>query len=175
MNVFDERARDWDSDPEKVERAQAAADSMRRVIPLRRSMKALEYGCGTGLLSFALRDDLRQITLADSSPGMLQVRYDLVYSLLVLHHIDDTRFILGRFHALLEPAGILCICDLDQEDGSFHKHEFDGHLGFNRDELKKTVRNAGFEAVQFSTACTIRRGGKAYPLFLMKARKPGGV
>jgi cyclopropane fatty-acyl-phospholipid synthase-like methyltransferase len=51
---FDERAKDWDSDPLKVERARIVAEYIRSVLPLRPGMSALEYGCGTGLLSFAL-------------------------------------------------------------------------------------------------------------------------
>jgi len=54
MTNFDERAKDWDSDPKKVERARVVADAIRSVIPLSKDMHALEYGCGTGLLSFAL-------------------------------------------------------------------------------------------------------------------------
>ncbi|MGE5378250.1 MAG: class I SAM-dependent methyltransferase, partial [Bacteroidota bacterium] len=73
MTNFDERARDWDSDPRKVERARAVADAMRQAVPLSNEMKALEYGCGTGLLSFALQSDLGPITLADTSQGMLDV------------------------------------------------------------------------------------------------------
>ena len=73
MTNFDERARDWDSDPNKVERARTVAEAIRRAIPLSNEMKALEYGCGTGLLSFALQSDLGQITLADTSQGMLDV------------------------------------------------------------------------------------------------------
>jgi 2-polyprenyl-3-methyl-5-hydroxy-6-metoxy-1,4-benzoquinol methylase len=199
VSHFDASARDWDSDPGKVERARAVADAMRAAIPLQRSMDALEYGCGTGLLSFALQADLGRITLADTSPGMLDVlrekiavsqaanmhpllldltsdplpteRYDLTYSLMVLHHIEDTRHILGQFHALLKPSGILCVCDLDREDGSFHKHEFDGHHGFTREELKGLAQAAGFEQVRFSTAYEIVRDGRSYPLFLMTARK----
>jgi ubiquinone/menaquinone biosynthesis C-methylase UbiE len=199
VSHFDERARDWDSDPGKVERAKAAADAIRKTIPLRRSMNALEYGCGTGLLSFALQPDLGRITLADTSPGMLDVlqgkiaasrvtnmhpllldltsdplpdeRYDLTYSLMVLHHIDDTRQILRQFHALLKPSAYLCVCDLDREDGSFHKHEFDGHLGFAREGLRGLVQAAGFEQVGFSTAYEIERDERSYPLFLMTARR----
>ncbi len=73
MTNFDERARDWDSDPKKVERARVVADAIRKTIPLSQEMKALEYGCGTGLLSFALQPDLGEITLADTSQGMLDV------------------------------------------------------------------------------------------------------
>src|SRR5512145_863631 len=144
MTNFDERAKDWDSDPKKVERARVVADAIRRAIPLSRQMKALEYGCGTGLLSFALQSELGQITLADTSQGMLNVlsdkiaragvtnmhpvrldlasdplppeRYDLTYSLMTLHHIDDTEDILNKFHSLLQPDGILMVADLDKED-----------------------------------------------------------
>ena len=73
MTDFDERAKDWDSDPMKVERAHAVADAIRAALPLRPDMTAFEYGCGTGLLSFFLKDDFSSITLADTSQGMLDV------------------------------------------------------------------------------------------------------
>ena len=73
MTNFDERAKDWDSDPMKVERARVVSDAIRNAVTLSREMHALEYGCGTGLLSFALQEDLGQITLADTSQGMLDV------------------------------------------------------------------------------------------------------
>src|SRR5512143_3976921 len=135
MTNFDERAKDWDSDPKKVKRAEAVADAIRKVVPLSKQMSALEYGCGTGLVSFALQSDLGRITLADTSQGMLDVlgekianagvdnmhpvrldlskdplpveRYDLTYSLLTLHHIDDTSAILKKFCELLKPNGYL--------------------------------------------------------------------
>src|SRR5512134_1432292 len=148
MTNFDERAKDWDSDPDKVERAGVVANAIRNAIPLSNAMKALEYGCGTGLLSFALQSDLGQITLADTSQGMLDVlnqkiisagvtnmhpvrlnlaadplpaeQYDLTYSLMTLHHLHDVKNILLKFRDLLVPEGYLLVADLDQEDGSFH-------------------------------------------------------
>src|SRR5512141_1949988 len=73
MTNFDERAKDWDSDPKKVERARIVAEAIRNAVSLSNDMNALEYGCGTGLLSFALEENLGQITLADTSQGMLDV------------------------------------------------------------------------------------------------------
>jgi ubiquinone/menaquinone biosynthesis C-methylase UbiE len=186
MTNFDERAKDWDSDPKKVERARAAADAIRRAIPLTREMKALEYGCGTGLLSFALQSDLGQITLADTSQGMLDVlsekivsagatnmhpvrldlstdplppgQYDLTYSLMTLHHIPDVKSILVKFRDLLAPQGYLLVADLDKEDGSFHTDgSSDVHLGFDRDELQTMVEDVGFGNVAFSTAYAIQK------------------
>jgi SAM-dependent methyltransferase len=186
MTNFDERAKDWDSDPDKVLRAGAVADAILNVVPLSNEMNALEYGCGTGLLSFALQSDLGEITLADTSQGMLDVlrekitaagvtnmhpvrldlsadplpmeRFDLTYSLMTLHHIYDVKEILSKFHDLLAPKGYLLVADLDKEDGSFHTDgSTDVHLGFDRDELQRMVEEAGFENVSFSTAWNIRK------------------
>ena len=70
---FDARAATWDDDPLKVERANAIAAAIVREVPLVAGMRALEYGCGTGLLSFALRTHFADITMADVSDGMLAV------------------------------------------------------------------------------------------------------
>lgn len=204
MTSFDERAKDWDSDPKKVERAQAVAEAIRARILLSPKMNALEYGCGTGLLSFALQQHLGQITLADTSRGMLDVlnkkivatgvtnmqavqldllsdplpdeRYDLIYSLMVLHHIDDVKRVLSRFHDLLVVGGTLLVADLDKEDGSFHTDgSTDVHLGFDREELRRMAEDASFGNVTFSTAYEIKKPihheEKIFPVFLMAARK----
>jgi 2-polyprenyl-3-methyl-5-hydroxy-6-metoxy-1,4-benzoquinol methylase len=186
MTNFDERAKDWDSDPKKVERARIVADAIRKAIPLSTNMRAFEYGCGTGLLSFALQEDLGRITLADTSQGMLDVlsekitssgvtnmnpmrldlstyplpaeKYHITYSLMVLHHIPDARGILNKFHDLLEPNGYLIVADLDKEDGSFHTDgTTDVHKGFNQIELQRWVEDAGFGNVHFSTVYEISK------------------
>ena len=201
---FDSRAETWDSDPAKVERARVIADKIRSAIPLHAQMNALEYGCGTGLLSFPLQRDLGHITLADTSEGMLAVlrekiastgarnmkpvqldllcdplpgeRFDLIYSMLTLHHIPDTARILSAFHALLKPGGYLCIADLDKEDGSFHGPGFSGHNGFDRSDLEAKAANAGFEQISFSTAHAMEKSldgeNRRFPVFLMVARRP---
>jgi ubiquinone/menaquinone biosynthesis C-methylase UbiE len=203
MTNFDERAKDWDSDPDKVQRARAVADAIRKAIPLSNEMKAFEYGCGTGLLSFALQSDLGQITLADTSQGMLDVlgekiasadvknmhpvrldlasdplpteRFDLIYSLMTLHHIHDVNNLLVKFRDLLMPKGFLLAADLDKEDGSFHTDgTTDIHLGFDRHELQKIVEAVGFENVTFSTAYEIKKKigneEETFPVFLMTAQ-----
>ena len=177
---FDARAATWDDDPTKVARARAIADAMQREVPLNDSMVALEYGAGTGLLGFMLRDRFADLTLADVSEGMLEVaarkiaakgdphvravnldlisgplpdrRFDVVFSAMTLHHIPDTEGILRRFLAVLKRPGFLCIADLDTEDGAFHGEGFEGHLGFDRGKLAKQARAAGFASVRFTTA-----------------------
>jgi ubiquinone/menaquinone biosynthesis C-methylase UbiE len=203
MTNFDLRARDWDSDPLKLERARQVADAIREAVRLDEGMSALEYGCGTGLLSFALQPSLGHITLADSSQGMLDVlekkimsggfqnmtplhldlsadphpeqRFDIVYTLMTLHHIPDTRKILVDFYDLLKEPGYLCICDLDKEDGSFHGEGSDVHSGFDRSALTIDLKQAGFNHVRFSTVYhvikEVDKKQRSYPLFLAVAEK----
>ncbi len=186
MNTFDERAQDWDSDPAKVERAQIVAQAIRACTTLPTQAAGLEYGCGTGLLSFALREHLAHITLADTSEGMLKVltekirqhgipnmhptrldlasdplpasRYHITYSLMVLHHIPNTAAILQQFERLLHPGGWLAIADLDEERGDFHAPGTTGiHYGFARPALQSLVQAAGFQNQHIQTIYTIHK------------------
>lgn len=202
---FDSRAKTWDDDPMKTARADAVAREIRAQVTLEPQMSALEYGCGTGLLSFALREQFKHLTLADSSSGMLTVleekikagaidhmsalkldlasdplpreRFDLIHSLMTLHHIDDTDGLLRALYALLKSPGYLCLADLDREDGSFHGADFSGHQGFDRQTLQRQASEAGFRNIRFSTVFTIRKsvasgGEKDFPVFLMVAERP---
>lgn len=203
MNEFDQKAQTWDAKAVRVERARATAEGIRAAVPLNSGMTALEYGCGTGLVSFALQPYLGHITLADSSIGMLTVlkekiaasgihtmspiqldllsdplprdRYQLIYTLLTLHHIADTDQVLRAFYALLDSPGYLCVADLDKEDGTFHEEEFHGHLGFDRDELREKARQAGFQAINFTTVFhmikDVQGVRRDFPIFLMLATK----
>jgi len=188
----------------KVDRARSVANAIRAAVHLRPGMSALEYGCGTGLLSFFLKEDFASITLADTSEGMLEVlsdkikaakaehmhpvrldlavdplpaqKFDVTYSLMVLHHIHDTDTILRKFHQILQSGGWLFVADLDEEDGSFHTDgSTDVHLGFSRKELQKRVEAAGFTDVRFSTAYNIEKRiddeQKSFPVFLLVARR----
>jgi len=203
MNDFDQRAPTYDDNPMRSERARAVAEGIRAGVALHPGMTALEYGCGTGLLSFALQPYLGHITLADSSSGMLGVvaekiaasgspnltplqldlardplppmRVELIYTLLALHHILETGLVLERFYALLESPGILCVADLDSEDGHFHGPGFIGHTGFERGDFAAMVEKAGFRNPRFTTVYrsprVVEGVTRYYPVFLMIAEK----
>jgi ubiquinone/menaquinone biosynthesis C-methylase UbiE len=186
MINFDERAKDWDSDPAKVERARVVASAIRSRIALKPGMRAFEYGCGTGLLSFALQQEFAAITLADTSQGMLDVlavkisnaglghmrpllldlasepapaeQFDVTYSLMTMHHIPDTAIVLRKFYSLLHINGFLCIADLEKENGSFHGPDVtDVHKGFGRAALQRQLETAGFAQVRFSSVFSVKR------------------
>lgn len=182
---FDSKARQWDDNPVFRERGLKIAEAIRKAVPLQRSMSALDYGCGTGLLSFPLKDELGTILMADSSGGMLEVvnekiaalgvnnmstlkidfhsdphpaqRFDLIVTSMTLHHVPDTDHILHVFNDLLNPGGYLCVADLDQEDGSFHGVEVDVHHGFDRDALSRRATAAGFTDIGFRTVFSIAK------------------
>jgi len=185
---FDTQARQWDENPMFRERGQIIAEAIRKAVPLHRHMSALDYGCGTGLLSFPLKDELGTILMADSSSGMLDVvagkiaaqgvgnmtpvkldllvdpppaqHFDLIVTSMTLHHVPDTDHILRIFHGLLKPGGYLCIADLDKEDGSFHGPEIDVHHGFDQAELSLRAAQAGFADMQFQTVFSIAKEGE---------------
>ena len=197
---FDERAATWDEDPAKVERAAVVAEAIAATVPLGSGTRVLEYGAGTGLVTQALRDHVGPVTLADSSEGMRAVmqakidagtltgariwaldlatetppdeQFDLIVTVMALHHIADLERVLASFAGLLAPDGHLCIVDLDHEDGSFHGEGFTGHHGFRRPDLADHLAAAGFGEVTFQDCHEMVRDGVAYTVFLAVA-SPG--
>jgi SAM-dependent methyltransferase len=201
MATFDERAREWDT-PERRARAETVAAAIRANVPLTPTTRTIDVGAGTGLLGFALADDIGDLVLAEPSEGMREViaeklavddrphvtaipfdltagrppgdRFDLAISLLVLHHVADTAIALTAIRGLLRPGGRIAIADLDTEDGTFHDADAEGihHLGFDRGTLGELAREAGFVDVEFRTATEIVDDDRRYPVFLLLGRNP---
>ena len=202
MNHFDEQAKTWDDNPDKQHRAQFFAKAIIDCIQPKGKEHALEFGCGTGLLSFALKDAFKSITLVDNSQGMIDVlkekikeqkvdhfkpvctdlmedtsgiyNMDVIFTLMTMHHIHDLDQAFQVFRNILKHCGYLCIADLVEEDGSFHNPElqFDGHYGFEKDQLINKLEKHGFSTIDYSTPFVItKQNGKDYPLFLLIAQK----
>lgn len=200
-NGFDEKAATWDDDPGHVDRAAKVADALRDALPLGPSVRLLEYGAGTGLVSQALRSVVGTVMMADTSAGMRDVmhakvndgviadatvsdldlsagplaepyeRFDLIVTVLTLHHIAELAPVLNNFAALLAPDGHLAVVDLDLEDGSFHGDGFDGHHGFDHDALTADLKQAGFQDISFRPCHHVIRDEKPYPMFLALASR----
>lgn len=199
---FDEIAAKWDTE-RRIERARVLADKIYKEIDDSNNKRGLEIGCGTGLISFELKDKLQEIYCSDISSEMLKVlkrkiekyqvknmhiynenknylqddegKFDVVYSSMAFHHIDDIENELKRIHDLLRENGQMIIIDLDKEDGSFHKEEkdFHGHNGFDRDEFRKSVERCGFKKIEFKTIYEgekqLKSGLIKYSLFMCSA------
>ena len=171
--------------PVHIERSKAIAEQMIGLLPLSNKMRALEFGAGTGVLSFLLKDRFSEITLMDSSREMLKKAegkieeserlkfrtlflnleneeysgdpFDIIYSQMVLHHIKDTTAIFNKFYNLLKPGGILAIADLYLEDGSFHDGDMSVHFGFDPEKLTGIVTQQGFINPAITSCFVIRK------------------
>lgn len=184
MSEFDAKARDWDKNQHYFDRSEAVANAISQVIPLQAGMKALEYGSGTALLSFALKDKFAEITLMDNSREMTAVteekiaaqhiqnlkplffdlekedyslKFDIIYNQMVMHHVQDIDAMLTKFYSLLNPGGFIAIADLYNEDGSFHGEGFNGHLGFDVEHLANKLKAIGYRNIQHQKCYTIER------------------
>jgi len=199
---FDQIAATWDADTARVKLAEAVASTIGRQCVLGPTLDVLDYGCGTGLLTFALRPRVRSVTGADTSTGMLEVlaqkargqasagvstlhlkaeddysitgHYDLIVSSMALHHVADLPPLFSRFRNHLRPGGMVALADLDREDGTFHSADITDvfHLGFDRAVLKATLAAAGFDQLADTTAFLHQRHGREYPVFLITGHRP---
>lgn len=204
MSHFDDAARNWDNNPIHWERSKAIANVIKSAIPIKSGMKALEYGAGTAILSFILQDQFKEITLMDSSTEMVKVMqekvvkngfkhlkplyfdlehynyieetFDIIYSQMVFHHVENINALLEQFDKILNPGGYLAIADLYTEDGTFHDFNFNGHKGFDPVELAKTISEYNFHTISHNQCYVVKRENpngtiKEFPIFLLTALK----
>ncbi|MBN2744316.1 MAG: class I SAM-dependent methyltransferase [Marinilabiliaceae bacterium] len=182
---FDKQAQEWDKNPQHLERSKKVAAAMMKLCPTLNG-RALEFGAGTAILSFLLRESFDEIVMIDNSHEMVNVMtrkvehaheqkrmkpiyfnldeenwtgesFDVVFTQMVLHHVPDTFKILKRFAAMLKPGGRLFIADLHSEDGTFHDDEFIGHNGFDLNELTKLLYKASFIDITHENAFIVEK------------------
>jgi SAM-dependent methyltransferase len=112
---------------------------------------------------------LRLALTADPLPDE---RFDLVVSLMAMHHVTDTAAALADMASLVVPGGRVALVDLEAEDGSFHDDPDERVLhGFAREPFRRALEAAGFRDVAFRPAWEVTRGGRTYPLFLATATR----
>jgi ubiquinone/menaquinone biosynthesis C-methylase UbiE len=199
---FDDAAATWDDDAGHEQRQVAVAQAIKEAVALTPRMRALDVGGGTGRLSILLSDRVGSVVVTDPSAGMVQVAreriqaaglsdrlravqvdlttdpldgaYDVVWSSMALHHVQDLDGLLRSVAELLVNGGRLAIADLDEDrDGAFHAHkaDFDGHHGFDRQRLAEQLADAGFAEVRFVDATTILKDNREFGVFLCTATK----
>ena len=183
---FDQEAAQWDANPGRVKLAGDVADAMIRAVSPAKDQDALDFGCGTGLVTLKLQPLVKSITGMDSSRGMLAAleskvagqglsnvrtqildleqggkvegHYHLIVSSMTLHHVPDPAALISQLAGALLPGGTLAVADLDTEDGSFHGDNTGVlHLGFDRARIKGLFERAGLSAVRDVTAAVVAK------------------
>ena len=183
---FDESAANWDDDQRRKNTAMELAEAMKKHIALDNTLTALDFGCGTGLLSMHLLPYLKELLGIDTSKEMLNefrqkinlqklenVKlmnidwedgefapefFDLIYSSLAFHHIQGYERLLELFHPALKDGGRLLIADLFAEDGDFHSDpSIAEHRGFDPEEFKALLLKIGFGSVSYEKVHTIEK------------------
>lgn len=181
---FNTEAATWDEKSSRVQLAGELFEALCARAPLDATLRVMDFGCGTGLLTLQLAPHVQSIVGVDASPGMLEVfrnkatvqqlsnvqsvlidpatdfklhgRYDRIVSTMTLHHVEPIEALLRKFFEHLDPGGLLCIADLDLDGGKFHdSHSEVYHPGFCRSWLRRTMEDAGFTHVSDSTATEI--------------------
>lgn len=194
---FDDLAKNWETEEVK-ERAELVSQKIKE-LKGDNLKKALEFGAGTGLISFKLKDEFEQIDLVDTSENMLKVaverdknikvfninileedlneKYDVIYTSMALHHVSDVDKAIEKFYSLLNDKGELYIIDLNPDNGDFHYgvEDFHGYNGFEKKDLKKKLQEAKLKVEYFEDIFTGQKNQKGkditYTLFIVKAVK----
>lgn len=200
---FDDVSNEWDN-KKRIERAKVISNKIKTIISVAKNKSAMEFGCGTGLISFNLSHVFKNITLIDNSQGMISVvnekikklnlkninsycydlvenslneKYHIIYSSMALHHIVDIDEVIKKFNNMLISNGTLCIVDLNEDDGRFHKNEvgFNGHNGFSQKWMKNILEANGFSNIKsqtfYKSTREIDNEEVEYSLFIMTGDK----
>ncbi len=201
---FDRKAADWDKNNRRRILAEKVAAAILRLLN-GKQVKALEFGCGTGLVGLELAQSFAAMTAVDTSKEMIGVltdklkekkmtnvtalqqdivseplseKFQLIFTSMALHHVQDTERVLHALAEHLETDGMLVIADLDENEHAFHDDHIHGftHNGFNRRKLAERLQAVGFSAPEFVDVHTILRKSKIgtehpFTVFLLSCNK----
>jgi len=199
MNNFDYKAFTYDENPMHLERAKIIADNIRQFCKLNKDYIIADFGCGTGLLGLNFVNSVKQIDMYDNSAKMIEIlkekilkynisninaihyditntkqtinnKYDIIMTLMTFHHIENIKDALLKLSSMLKKSGNLIICDLDEEDGSYHPDKSAFHNGINQEELKKYAKGLNLNLVSSTIPYIINKlvngNEMKYPVFM---------
>ena len=198
IDHFKNKSKTWDMNSKRVKNAQSIAELIVKNIKLSKKMELMDFGAGTGLLSYFVAPYVSKIVAVDNSPSMLREfknkcddfscetevvekdlstetiedKFDGIISSMTIHHLEDISALFAKFYAMLHNGGFIAIADLDSEDGTFHDDNTGVfHYGFDRKLLENIALESGFKNIRFDLANTIEKPEETFTVFLMIAEK----
>lgn len=196
-DIFDMMATEYDT-PERIRIAKIISDAVRESLDDADNKKAIDFGCGTGLVGLNLLKDFKSVLFLDSSPNMIEqinlkieefnitnadtlcfdlekesitnIRADYIILAQVLLHIMDIEPVLARLYDVLNDEGHIIIVDFVKNDAVVSDIV---HNGFVQEELIEVITKIGFKENKFKPFYT---GSKIFmnqeaTLFILDSQK----
>jgi len=184
--------------PERIQIAKVSSDAIREYLVDAKSKKAVDFGCGTGLVGMNLLNEFNSMLFLDTSPSMINqikhkisdfnirnadtlcfdfeeetlsdLRADYIFMAQVLLHINDVEFVLSRLFDVLNDGGHLLIVDFNKNENIVSDIV---HNGFHQDELSRVMSKMGYKNIQSET---FYHGSKIFmgqdaSMFILDAQK----
>ncbi|GAA4653254.1 class I SAM-dependent methyltransferase [Anaerocolumna aminovalerica] len=183
---------------ERVQIAKVSSDAIRECLFDTKSKKAIDFGCGTGLVGMDLLKDFNTMLFLDTSQNMinqikqkisgsniqnadtlcfdfekdslLDLHADYIFMAQVLLHISDVELVLSRLYEVLEESGHLLIVDFNKNEEIVSDIV---HNGFDQIELTDIMTKIGYRNIRsktFYTGSKIFMGHDA-SLFILDSQK----
>lgn len=183
---------------ERIQIAKVSSNAIREYLTDTKTKKAIDFGCGTGLVGMELLDAFDSMLFLDTSQNMIDqikqkiagagilnaatlcfdfetdnlsdLHADYIFMAQVLLHINDIELILTRLYDVLNPGGHLLIVDFNKN------HEIVSdmvHNGFDQIELSGIMTKTGYRDIQsktFYTGSKIFMGQDA-SMFVLDSKK----
>ena len=172
---FERMAARYDN-AERMNTAQLAAEAIRKMLGDTNSQKAMDFGCGTGLVGLELVNEFKEMVFVDTSANMLEqvqlkitagniqnasvmqldleseqvqsIKFDCIMMTQVLLHIPSYQEVLSKLYDMLSAKGQLIIVDYNQNPLVTNDKI---HPGFEQEHLKGVLETIGFQTVESKT------------------------
>lgn len=184
--------------PERLQVARAAADAIGEYLDNTKGKKAIDFGCGTGLVGLNLLEDFQSMVFLDTSQSMIDqikekinlhhipnaetlcfdfekdnlsdLRADCIFMSQVLLHIEDYKPVLKKLYDVLNPGGHLMIIDFNKNEEITSDLV---HNGFDQEELAGVMAELEYKNIRSKT---FYQGNKIFmghdaSMFILDAQK----
>lgn len=195
IEAFNSMAATYDT-PDRIQMAKHSAATVRRLLNQKVSRTAIDFGCGTGLLSLELSNTFESILMIDSSSEMIKEvkkklkkaplshltakhldietdrvlpeTVDTIFMSLVLHHIAEPEDILSKLSDAIHLGGQLMIIEMERSDNSSHHHS-----SLSKAELMRKLDKQNFVNIQseYFYETIDENSGDSFKLYIVTAEK----